>query len=572
MAAYSRSTAGRGGTGYLGAPTAAGRVLDLGPNRRPESTPRRLAGEGGDPEAVIAAGPEPTATAMAPAAVVARNSVYSVLRTTSGAFLALLLPAVLVREVGPEPFAVWAIGVEIATYLALLELGAFSAVGHFIAAAGPDAGRDDHGRVMSTVLALQLAVVLIGSVLLGLLVLALPSVYSQMPRHLVASGRWTLALVGGASLLGLLPTILSAYFLSLHRVLRPALITFLSRLAGALLVTVLAVGGTGIAGLALAWAGSIVAGHLAITFAFSRLRVPVRWGLASKALARRMVGFCGAYAAWVLAGLLVVGLDTAIVARIDFRYVAAYAAAIGAVSMIGAVYGSALTAILPVTARLAVAGDREGLSALLLRLIRWGGTGALAASALLALYAGPVLELWVGTETAGRGERLLQVLVAANAVRLLMMPYPMLLFASGEHRHIRTTPFVEGFVNVAASVVLGLAVGPVGVAYGTLIGAGVGVALHLVVNIPRTRSLVLPPIDVLRRGLAPPLAVAIPAVVALVADPLLGPDWRGGARALAALATVGLAWGVGLNAPERREVWQAARQRVLRRPAPNLQP
>jgi O-antigen/teichoic acid export membrane protein len=509
---------------------------------------------------------------MAPTTLVARNSVYSVLRTTSGAFLALLLPAVLVREVGPEAFAVWAIGVEIATYLALLELGSFSAVGHFIAAAGPRAGADDHGRVMSTVLALQLAVVLTGSVLLGLLVLALPAVYSQMPEHLVSSGRWTLALVGGASLLGLLPTILSAYFLTLHRVLRPALITFLSRLAGAVLVTVLAVRGTGISGLALAWAGATVAGHVAIAVAFSRLQVPVRVSLASKALARRMVGFCGAYAAWVLAGLLVVGLDTAIVARIDFRYVAAYAAAIGAVSMIGAVYGSALTAILPVTARLAVAGDREGLSALLLRLIRWGGTGALAASALLALYAGPVLEMWVGAETATRGEQLLQVLVAANAVRLLMMPYPMLLFASGEHRHIRTTPFVEGFVNIAASVALGIAVGPVGVALGTLIGAAVGVALHLFVNIPRTRSLAVLPRDVLRSALGPPLVVAVPAVVALVADPLLGPDWRGAVRALAALATVGLAWAAGLHDSERREVRRQVRQRVLRRAAPNLQP
>lgn len=191
----------------------------------------------------------------------------------------------------------------------------------------------------------------------------------------------------------------------------------------------------------------------------------------------------------------------------------------------------------------------------------------MAASALLALYAGPVLEAWVGAETAARGVHLLQVLVAANAVRLLMMPYPMLLFATGEHRHIRTTPFVEGLVNVAASVVLGLAVGPVGVAFGTLIGAVVGVSLHLAVNIPRTRSLALLPGEVLRRALAGPLMVAAPATVAVLTAPSLPLEWRGGARGAAALATIVVAWSAGLSASERRE----ARRRALRRPAPNLQ-
>ena len=86
-------------------------------------------------------------------------------------------------------------------------------------------------------------------------------------------------------MVGLLPTILSAYFLSIHRALTPAVITFLSRLVGALLVTALAVRGVDIAGLAVAWACAALTGHLTIAVAtvsrashrhrrFSRLRAP----------------------------------------------------------------------------------------------------------------------------------------------------------------------------------------------------------------------------------------------------------------------------------------------------------
>ena len=40
----------------------------------------------------------------------ARNSLGSLLRTFSGALLALLLPPVLIRQMGPEVFGVWAMG------------------------------------------------------------------------------------------------------------------------------------------------------------------------------------------------------------------------------------------------------------------------------------------------------------------------------------------------------------------------------------------------------------------------------------------------------------------------------
>ena len=498
----------------------------------------------------------------------ARNSLGSLLRTSSGAFLALLLPPVLIRELGRDGYGVWAIGVEIGIYLALFEFGSFSAIGHFTASVRPLRDRVGDGRVVTTMLALQAVVIVIGALLVSALALALPTIYSRMPDPLVPSGRWALVLLGGSALISLVGTTLSGYFLSIQRVVLPATIVFVARAVGAVLVVVLALADHGIPVLALAWASATVAGQVLVIAAFRRLDVPVRPSLVSWRLAREMLGFCGAYALWVVAGLLVVGLDTLIVARLDFSQVAPYAAAATGVSMFTAAYGSALGPMVPLAARLAASGSRVELGDLLLRALRLGGTAVAMASALLALAAGPLLRLWVGGSTGAHAEPLLQILVAANAVRLAILPYPTLLFGTAEHRRIRFTPFVEGAVNVAVSVVLAMAIGPIGVAIGTLVGAVVGVGLHVWFNLPRTASLDVSPATVFTKGLAGPLTVPLPAVAALAVEPVLPEPVRLATFTVAAIAVTVLAWAVALSAEDRDHV----RAKLLRRASPRLRP
>ena len=498
----------------------------------------------------------------------ARNSLGSLLRTSSGAFLALLLPPVLIRELGRDGYGVWAIGVEIGVYLALFEFGAFSAIGHFTASVRPPGDRVGDGRVVTTMLALQAAVIAVGALLLCGLAVALPTIYSRMPESLVPSGRWALALLGGSALVSLVGTTLSGYFLSIQRVVLPATIVFGARAAGAVLIVVLAVTGHGIPALALAWASATVAGQVLLIAAYRRLKVPVRPSLVSWPLARQMLGFCGAYALWVVAGLLVVGLDTLIVARLDFSQVAPYAAAATGVSMFTAAYGSALGPMVPVAARLAATGARTELGQLLLRFVRLGGTLVATASALLALAAEPLLRWWAGGSTAAHAVPLLQVLVAANAVRLVILPYPTILFGTAEHRRIRFTPFVEGAVNVVVSVVLGITIGPIGVAIGTLVGAVVGLALHVWLNLPRTASLDVTPATVVSKGLAGPLTVTLPAVVALAVESFLPAPARVATFVVAAITVLVLAWAVALHPEDRDHV----RAKLLRRASLRLPP
>ncbi|HEX2576656.1 MAG TPA: hypothetical protein VHK88_09940 [Aquihabitans sp.] len=488
-----------------------------------------------------------------------RESAASLLRTTSGAFLVLLVPPVLIRQLGPTTYGAWAIAVEVGTYLGLLDLGALSAVGHF-AAKHRDAV-DGTGRVMSTLLALQLASIAAGAALLAALVALVPVVYPKLPAELVPSARLTLALVGGSSLLGLLATTCTGYFLSVGRLVVPSSITFASRLVGTGLVIVFASWGLGLGPLAAAWAGTSVLGYLVIGVAFRRLRVPVRRSLVDRTVGREMVSFSSAYGIWILAGLLVVGLDTTIVARIDFGGVAAFAAAAGAVSIVNAVYSSALAPLVPVAADLDAAGRRADLTELLLRITRLGGTAVVLGGAALALLADPVLTAWVGAETAAVGVPILRALVAGNVLRLVVMPYPVMLFGTGEHRRIRSTPVLEGVVNVAASIALGLAYGPTGVALGTLVGAAVGLAAHAFVNVPRTRSLDLTGAGFVRRGLGGPLLAALPVVVVVAAADAWPAGWWWPLAAAAWTATAVACWTVALTSAERRALSARVRRR-----------
>ena len=124
----------------------------------------------------------------------ARNSMASLLRTASGAFLLLLVPPVLVRELSVPSYAAWAIAVEVSTYLGMLDVGALSAVGHFSAGLATD-DRRGRGQVLSTVLTLQLLLGLVGAIGLTVFAVALPSIFPDMPAGVVGSGRVSVLLL-----------------------------------------------------------------------------------------------------------------------------------------------------------------------------------------------------------------------------------------------------------------------------------------------------------------------------------------------------------------------------------------
>jgi len=124
-------------------------------------------------------------------------------------------------------------------------------------------------------------------------------------------------------------------------------------------------------------------------------------------------------------------------------------------------------------------------------------------------------------------------------------------------QHLATIAAVaEALVNICLSIWLIQRMGAMGVAIGTVVGAFVSITLHLTVSMRYTRSAILiHRSQFIMQGLLRPLVCVAPSVILL-------PFWKRFATIPApplsmllwALATIALAWQVGLNRSERQKL------------------
>jgi O-antigen/teichoic acid export membrane protein len=100
--------------------------------------------------------------------------------------------------------------------------------------------------------------------------------------------------------------------------------------------------------------------------------------------------------------------------------------------------------------------------------------------------AGPLFQWWIGPQLARVAVPVFALLIFANGMRLWCAPYVNYLVGVGLQREIYLSPIVEGIANLGASIVLAIMIGAIGVAWGTVIGAVLGVGAQYFYNFPRT--------------------------------------------------------------------------------------
>ena len=131
----------------------------------------------------------------------------------------------------------------------------------------------------------------------------------------------------------------------------------------------------------------------------------------------------------------------------------------------------------------------------------------------LLIYAAPILRLWIGPQYVKSGAPLLAILIVANFIRLIGAPYSIILVAAGQQNFIKISPLAEGASNFVASALMGMLFGGIGVAFGTLFGAVVGMGTHLRYSMPRTKDAInLSRQDFLISGVLFSFALHFPAV------------------------------------------------------------
>lgn len=400
----------------------------------------------------------------------------------------ILITAYLFRTLGPVGFAPWATVVALLGLLTILDAGLSVTTARNAARA--IAGDPDGIRLVRAayaayaglgviVLVIGLAVAPIGPAILGL---------SGEPR--------VGAIVVGVFLAADLTIVISTagWLGTLRGARRFDLLVAASvtQVLVALPATIWLVPALGLPGAAIAQLAGRLVGRLVAALALRRV---VPWiGIRPTRVPRADLLRIGIFALPILAiavsTQLGVGSDPVVVAlAAGPAAVGLYAAGSGLVRYVAYLLFPVLAVLLPSFSEVSYSRP-DAIASIVVRCVRLAAAIGVIVFGSLAVTAGPVLQLWIG-RTDALSVEVLAVYAVAHAAWTPSQVLVLALIASGRHGVVGAVLVADAVLNVALSLVLVFAIGPVGVALSSLVML---VAAH---------SVAIPLIAIRRLGIAP---------------------------------------------------------------------
>jgi O-antigen/teichoic acid export membrane protein len=490
---------------------------------------------------------------------IVKNAVANVARGAASALVALAVPPFLTRALSPEKYGAWVLVLQLAAYVGYLEFGIQTAVGRFVAHGNERSDFEHRNRIVNTSFALLTGAGLLAMMLIASLIAILPRFFREMPVGLYPAVRTALALVGGSLAFGLPASVFNGIFVGIQRYDILAAIVAGPRIFSAVLVVVIARHGGGIPAMALCMAAVNLASYALQWFMYRRYAPDIRLSpqLVSRDAARELAGYCASLTIWSFGMLLVSGLDLLLVGAFDFEKVAFYAVAASLVTFVAGLQNAVFGAMMPSTAVLHARGDSWALGRMVIDGTRYGMFLLLLTGVPLLLAGKPILRIWVGPVYAVRATVFLQILVVANILRLSATPFVVALIGTGQQRLIVLTPILEAVANLSISVLAGYYWGAVGIAFGTLCGAFVGVGGHILYNMPRATEIRFNIREYGLESLVKPVLCAVPIGLVLLLQSQMG-DLQLSVRMVVMLvggtATLWCFWRWGLVSTQRQRI------------------
>jgi O-antigen/teichoic acid export membrane protein len=497
-----------------------------------------------------------TAAPRGPAATFARNSILSTGRVLIATLIAVILPGYLTHKLPVVTYAAWVLILQISAYVAYLDFGIQSGISKYVAEF--EARNDKAGSSMraSAGLALMLVASALGAVLTLILAWQAPRLFNEVPASLYRDMRFSIIFVGISVSFGLLCSIFSSIFFGLQRYTVPIVLSILNRiLYTAVVIAAVAFHRS------LAVMGALVAvvniGTGLLQFeAWRRFARTVHLSLFGLdiAVVRKMLAYCSSLAIWTAGMLCVSGLDVTIVGKYDFGQTAFYSIAVLPTNLVIAIMSAALAPLMPAASAFSVHRSPAQMGAILSRATRYASILLVITGVPLMVAGYWVLRIWVGPTYAIHTIGYLRILVLANILRNMGMPYASMLVATESQRIAMAGAIAEAAVNIVCSIYLARHIGALGVAYGTLIGSFVSIGMHFTLNMHYTKAkFAISRVQLFITGIARPSLIAIPSLL------LIRLWWSDSAPAFGlevwiswGLGTALLAWFGVLNAEERR--------------------
>jgi len=487
---------------------------------------------------------------------VVKNASANLVRLAGAGVVALLLPPFLVRELSKEAYGAWSLLLQLTLYVGYLDFGIQTAVSRFVAHADELGDSRQRDGVVSTAFVMLSAAALLGCGVVIVLAWQLPNLFRQMPVALYQPAQIALLFMGISFALGLPVSVIHALFIGLQRNEIPAAVAIANKIAMAGLVTGVVLKHWGLAAMGASVALANVFSYLGAFVAWRAWAGRIRLHLTrvSRAYARQIGGYSVSVVVWMVAMLMISGLDLSIVGIFDYKMTAYYAIAATLTNFVAQAQGAIFSALLPASAVLGARGDGERLGVMLVSSTRYGMLILMAMALPLVLGGHWIVRLWAGADYAQHATLILQVLVIANVIRLCALPYSTLLLGTGQQSKVIASPLAEGVTNLIASIVGAYFFGAIGVALGTLLGAFVSVGLHLFYNIPRTALIVIDRMRLVKEGLVRPSFCALPFIALLVVGPVKDSQGYVLLLVLAAITAALLFWNFGLLQAERQRL------------------
>jgi O-antigen/teichoic acid export membrane protein len=444
-----------------------------------------------------------------------KNALANVCRGGATAAVALALPHFLTRTLGGERFAAWSLMLQMTAIAAYFDFGLQTILGRFVAQAAERGEDETLSRLGSTSMMLLAVASLFLLATCGLFLPLLPLLFHSSSAAILHEIQKGVAILVIGTALSLPLSACTGLLVGLHKNEIPALAIGGSRLLGALTVIVCARYTGSLISLALCFASWNLIGGLAQLLWVKRLRPSLR--LTARfydgSLAKMLVHHSLVLTILSFCMILISNVDLTIVGHFDFIAVGPYSVATTLTTFLCGLNATVCAAFYAPIAVMEQRGDQVGIRTSLERLTLFTSLINMAIIVANYLLGKALLTLWVGPAYMPKTFPILQVLLAANAIRLVASPFAAGVIATGRHKALLSGTVIEAAVNLPLSVFGAVFMGPIGVAYGTLVGAVVGVVWILVVTSRVSVTDQMGPGSIVTNGLFKPLLAFIPIVL-----------------------------------------------------------
>jgi O-antigen/teichoic acid export membrane protein len=488
---------------------------------------------------------------------VLQGSASNLVRMLLSMLVSLVLPPFLVHRMGPAEYSAWVLILQLSGYVYMLDLGMQTAIGKFVAEYDAKGEREASHHLVSTSFTILTVAAVIGSVAIAVMVWSVPQLFHQMPATLVPQVRISLLAIGLSTAVTLPFGVFLSMFTGLQQYVFPTIVATASRVGTAAALIVLLLMHGGLLQLALVFAGFNLATAATQFFGWRRLvkaRVDFSFLFFHRRSAIQLAKYGSVMSIWTLAMFFVSGLDIVIVGHYQYKDTGFYAVANAVSSFMLTVVASVFGPLVPAVSSMQAGTTPVRIGDICIRMTRYCAL-LLCLLGLPLVFGGyPLLSLWVGKRYATQSAFYLEVLVLGNVVRQLVLPYILIVVATGKQHLATIAAIAEAGVNIVVSIWLVQRIGAVGVAAGTLVGAFVSFSVHLLVSMRYTQPTIL----ISRRrflvqGVLRPLLIIVPSF-------FLYPFWRKlnmlpappAVLALWIVATLAIAWWVGLTEEDRQ--------------------